>query len=133
MLSPLLWTQIDASKEAIEKELLVVEAIIQEKKLALTVSKQPRMMSISPESLPPRWSPLCDRADQTAKCPDFRGFENLGSLKLETQHENLSLPRPSSAESIDRYRYDNHQTFDHKLPEVGHIEQRQTVVQHRNN
>ncbi len=56
MLATLLWTQIDASEESIEKELRVVEAMIQEQKQLPTGLEQPRSMSISPEALPPRWS-----------------------------------------------------------------------------
>ncbi|XGV98527.1 MAG: 4Fe-4S binding protein [Leptolyngbya sp. BL-A-14] len=56
MLSTLLWTQVDASEDAIETELLTVETLILEQKRALKGSKQPGTMPVAPEIFPPSWS-----------------------------------------------------------------------------
>ncbi len=61
MLAPLLWSQLDASRESIEEELLAVEAMIQDQTLTSASAtqpkaKQPKVMLMSPEALPPVWS-----------------------------------------------------------------------------
>ncbi|MBW4471359.1 MAG: hypothetical protein KME45_13275 [Stenomitos rutilans HA7619-LM2] len=61
MLETLVWTQVDTSDESVEKALLVVETMIQEQKLELTMPAKPslkriRLMPMPPESLPPAWS-----------------------------------------------------------------------------